>query len=174
LAGQGKELIMSEKRSVFATSFETQALVDYLRKCIAEGIMEITYEQLSVACKKDVTASGRGNLRTAIDTIVREDLKLFATVRKFGVKLMVGAEVNEAGVSCVKRIRSASGRAMRKMAATDFSVMDRQQQVQHNALVSQLGTVRLMVSAGTTKKIESVQKNSDGKLTVTETIKLFS
>lgn len=99
----------------FSLSPQTEAIYELLRQTPLDAM--VTYEQISKACGLDVTRNqkARGNLESARRICLREHGIAFTTIRKHGLRRIVGDEAPDVGAVARSRIRRASRKAVSTM-----------------------------------------------------------
>jgi hypothetical protein len=141
------------KNPVFERSKETQWLVDLLQTHLGgekrDGL--ITYEELSEAAGVDVQGVGRGKLNRARQIILLQWSVIYGTVRGRGLQIR---HVND---QLGLRLRGAEGhmrKAVKESSCGDLQKMNRQEGIQFLAKQSQIGFIRSISRAKTTKQLE--------------------
>lgn len=94
---------------------QTMMLVDYLKQAKKDGKTELTYEDLSRRCGRNVQAEGYANLRTARHRIIREDGDDWEPVSGVGLKLANAEDVVSLTDSAIKATRRKAKRAIDRL-----------------------------------------------------------
>lgn len=159
--------------SRFNVSLETQMLIDAIRKASKENRIEISYEALNSACGRNVQSEASHCLRTARDTILREDNEVWEVDRMVGIRRLKGYEITAVGAQTLKSIRRKSRKGVRKLAATNFESLSNEEKIRHNSTAAMLGAMTHLSTTKSVARIDAVQTTQPRRVDFSETMKLF-
>lgn len=143
---------MSE-RAIPELSVDTQTLERLLMDVPQGGAID--YETLTKAIGRDVQSRARHILQSAVRRVLREKQIVFAPIMGKGLKRLTDSGVLGVGEAAIASIGRKSRRTVKKLACADYKSLKPSEQTQHNVLVSHLGVLAHITSAGTQKKLEA-------------------
>lgn len=152
-------------------NIDTKTILERLRK--AEPGELVTYAELSEIIGRDVRATARGCLTSAMRGALREGL-VFSSVKNEGVRLLPDDGIAGVGLAAVKHIGRAARRAGKKLACVrDFDAMPNAAKVQHNMGMSVLGAIVHSTSAPSMKRVEATVEKAQTQLPIAKTLDIF-
>lgn len=166
---------MQNKGKTFSElSIDTKIIYDKLLT-IREN-ETITYKEISELIYRDITKH-RGLLYSALNLARRENQMVFDCVPKVGMKRLANnqivANVRTRTLTKIKRVTSL---AYKKVTATDYDKLNKEERIQHNATVSFLGAIKQIATEKTVQKLESALTSKPqlgGTLAIGQTLDLF-
>jgi hypothetical protein len=166
MAAQGMETVKmtATARAIPELSVDTQT-IERLLWDVPVGEV-ISYETLSKAIGRDVQRRARHILTSAVRRVQREKQMVFAAVNDVGLKRLSDSGVIGVGAQAVVEIGRKSRRTVKKLACAKYEALSKDEQTQHNVLVSQLGMLAHVTSANSQKKLEAKVEEAQAKLPV--------
>ncbi len=159
-------------RGIQELSIDTTLLYDRLRKMEVGEI--VNYDELSKIIHRDVR-SCRGLLATARRKALRDDEIVIDCVHGEGVKRLDDVGVVETLSTALRAIRKKSRKATNRVVGIkNYDQLSGAVKIQHNTYLSLLGAISSFSQASNQKKLESKISQSQSKLSLQETINLFS
>lgn len=161
-------------RSLSEISIETRALITALEKLAVDEI--VSYAELSRLIGRDVQKTARHNLTAAVNRVLRDSQIVVSSVRNVGLRRISDTvNVNSTGAIARRRIQRTSVRAIRRLSAVDFDVLNNEDKVKHNAEVSQLNVVKQFATTKSNAQMQTAVVNSGGlSLTFQKTLAAFT
>lgn len=136
----------------------------------------ITYKEISELIYRDITKH-RGLLYSALNLARRENQMVFDCVPKVGMKRLANNQiVSNVRARTLAKIKRVSSLAYKKVTATDYDKLNKEERIQHNATVSFLGAIKQIATEKTVQKLESALTNKPqlgGTLAIGQTLDLF-
>jgi transposase len=161
-----------QKRPAFAVSFDTQMIVDRLRKMDIGDT--VSYDDLSTMLGK-VANGSLPALQTAIRIMRREHLAAFQCMDGTHVVRLSDEQIVQTGAQTVQKIRRAAKRGLDKLVCAKFDVLSEEAKREFNAKASHLSLLRHVTSPQATAKLASKVQIGDtpARLPVEETLRAF-
>lgn len=155
---------MEKNRAIPELSVDTQTIERLLWEVPVGEVA--SYGDLSAAIGRDVQRKARHILNSAVRRVLREKQVVFAAVNGVGLKRLSDVGVLGVGAQAVTAIGRKSRRTVKKLACAQYEALSKPEQTVHNVLVSQLGVLAHITSAGTQKKLEAKIDQAQKKLPV--------
>lgn len=152
-------------------SVDTRMLYERLKECDVGHT--IPYQELSKIIGREVTGKARSVLATARRKAMTTDRMVFACVYKVGVKRLTDVDIVETSEDCVRRVRKASTRAVRRITTVDFAKLPNEAKVKHNTYLSVFGALASFTQSGALKAIEKKIGDSKEALPLAKTLEVF-
>ena len=152
-------------------SHDTTIIEKRLRDAKAGDI--VTYDELSRLLGRDVRLHCLGNVKTARESLEKEEKIVFDTVVNTGYRCMTEADKSTSIDRIRKQIKRRAKKGLTRASVTDFSALNEDQKQKHLTSITQLGVIQEFVSAKGTKKIESKVKQISTAISIGDTVKLF-
>lgn len=160
----------------YMANFEASSDARFMAKVLANANPGeiVTYEMLSEAIGRDVRRFAASALFTAVKMQLRER-RVFECIRGVGYKLLEGHEiVRTQGEKAFNAITNKARSAVKKIAAADYSELNNDQKVKHNAQISMLGAICHMTKPKALENVENAVIAAQNKeLPVGNTLALF-
>lgn len=157
--------------AMFEMSPDTRLLRQHLRTVLIGSTVK--YEDLSAVIGKPVDGA-TPSLRSAINSLLKQDNIVFATIRKTGLERLSDERIVSNSDSDIDGIRRKAKRGARKLTCVgDYSAMAPGKQLAHTARLSIMTMVAYATSDTGLKKVEGASVNHKNELPLAETLKAF-
>lgn len=134
----------------------------------------VEYDALTDLIKRDVRGEAYSNLDTAKRRCESNDLIVIKPVRGVGVRRIPNDEIVAVAGDRLNKARRQTKRGLGELACADYDKLTPDQRLKHNASAAMLGTIHFMSKPSKIKSIETKLGAGNGKLSVNQTLELFS
>lgn len=163
---------IENKKTIPDISIDAKVLHDRLKQAQVGEVL--TWVDLSKLIGRDVRRHAYGALNTARKRAQNDDLCVFGTVFKVGLKRLSDTEVVDTGQQVVDKVRRTTRRGVKRLTSvTDFSAMPNESKIKHNAYVSMLGA---LCDVSTTRRLHQVEKEvatANAAISMVKTLEIF-
>ena len=148
-------------RPAFQIGVDAKTIADLMINTPVGGVL--TYEAMSTAIGRDVLGQRR-SIRTAINFCISEQRIVFAVVTGVGYRRLNDSEAVATGESCIKRIRRAATRGIKRVACADYEKLNDSEKIKHNVNTTLLAMVSESTSHSSVKRIEKAVSDSSSSI----------
>ena len=164
-----QEAVMS--KGIQIKAHDTTLIENRLRSASVGEI--VAYEALSRIIGRDVRQFCTGNMKTARDTLEKDEKIVFDTIANVGFKRMSEPEKSTSIDRMKKSIQRKAKRGLVRASVVDFDSLEQAQKQKHLASITQLGVISEFTSAKGTKKIEEKVRQTSAAVSIGDAVKLF-
>ena len=158
------------KKGIQMKSADTSIIENRMRNTQPGDV--VTYAELSKLLGRDVREYCRGNMSTALHTLIKESI-FYDCIINEGYRRLDVEEANMAADHYRQRIRKTTRRGLTHLQNIPFDQLSEDGKKKHMTQSAQLGAIDLFASSKATKRIESAVKSDSNTLAIGETLKLF-
>jgi hypothetical protein len=164
------EIESNDKTKVVGiTHANTLLLIKRLREAEVGDIIE--YAELSKIIGMDVQSLGDGYLRTARDTLLRDNERFFGVVRGLGVMRCDSKQTNAIASSYRRKIRKAARKAqVILIKGVKYDDLNTDEQREHNVNLSVYGALQQFTKESNVAKVASLVSEENARLSIQQTL----